>query len=402
MTASKTILVADDEPNIRRVLEAVLQKDGFTVITAENGKRAIDAASATAIDLLVTDLIMPDMTGVEVLRDVKKIQPNCAAIVVTAFGTIKTAVEAMRLGAYNYITKPFDVDEVRRLVRQALEHQKQQETHLQLRPQQSSYKIDNIIGSSPRMQELFSVIDRAANSRATVLIRGESGCGKELVARALHFNSSRASKPFVAVSCAALTETLLESELFGHEKNAFTGAAAQKPGRFELANQGTLFLDEVGEIPAPLQVKLLRALQEREFERVGGTKSIKVDVRLLAATNKDLEKAVRDGEFREDLYYRLQVIQVVVPPLRERSDDIPALVAHCLHKFNRENGRSLSGVSDEALELLTRYNYPGNVRELENAIERGVVMADAEATVITPELLPSTIRDFRPVKITGK
>lgn len=399
MTAAKTVLVADDEPNIRRVLEAVFHKDGFTVLTAENGKRAVETASTTPIDLLVTDLIMPDMTGVEVLRAVKQIQPNCAALVITAYGTIKTAVEAIRLGAFNYITKPFDVDEVRQLVRKALEHQKEQQTHLQLKPlkpQNATYKIDNIVGSSPKMQELFKVIERAANSRATVLIRGESGCGKELVARALHFNSSRAAKPFVAVSCAALTETLLESELFGHEKNAFTGAATQKPGRFELANQGTLFLDEVGEIPPPLQVKLLRVLQEREFERVGGTKSIQVDVRLLAATNKNLEKAVKDGEFREDLYYRLQVIQVFVPPLRERSEDIPALIEHCLRKFNRENGRDVKSISKEAIELLIRYNFPGNVRELENAIERAVVMADPGATQITPDLLPASVREYRP------
>jgi DNA-binding NtrC family response regulator len=396
MTATKTVLVADDEPNIRRILEAVFQKDGFTVLLAENGKRAVETAATTPIDLLVTDLIMPDMTGVEVLRAVRQIQPNCAALVITAYGTIKTAVDAIRLGAFNYITKPFDVDEVRQQVRKALEHQKEQQTHLQLKPQKASYKIDNIVGSSPKMQELFQVIERAANSRATVLIRGESGCGKELVARALHFNSARAAKPFVAVSCAALTETLLESELFGHEKNAFTGAAAQKPGRFELANQGTLFLDEVGEIPAPLQVKLLRVLQEREFERVGGTKSIQVDVRLLAATNKNLEKAVKDGEFREDLYYRLQVIQVFVPPLRERADDVPALVDHCLRKFNRENGREVQSVSKEAIELLKRYNFPGNVRELENAIERAVVMADPGATQITADLLPVSVREYRP------
>jgi DNA-binding NtrC family response regulator len=393
MTLPRTVLVADDEPNIRRILEAMFHKDGYTVLTAENGKRAIDAASTTPIDILITDLIMPDMTGVEVLRAIKQIQPNCAAIVITAFGTIKTAVEAMRLGAYNYITKPFDVDEVRLLVKKALEHQKEERESLHLKPQPkaANKRIDNIVGSSSRMQELFKVIERAANSRATVLIRGESGCGKELVARALHFNSSRADKAFIPVSCAALSETLLESELFGHEKNSFTGAANQKAGRFELANQGTLFLDEVGEIPAPLQVKLLRVLQEREFERVGGTKSIKVDVRLLAATNKDLEKAVKDGEFREDLYYRLQVIQVVVPPLRDRKEDIPALAEHMLVKFNKENGKSIKSIAKDAIDKLSKYNYPGNVRELENAIEHAVVMADMDATELTSDLLPKTM-----------
>src|SRR5579871_6027390 len=246
MNTTKTVLVADDEPNIRRVLEALVSKEGHAVLTAGNGKRAIDLASTNEIDLLITDLIMPDMTGVELLRAIKQLHPNCAAIVITGYGTIKTAVEAMRLGAFNYITKPFEVDEVKVLVRQALEHQALQRENVQLKQQlKTNYRMDNIVGTSGRMQELFRVIERAANSRATVLIRGESGSGKELVARALHYNSARASKPFVAVSCAALSETLLESELFGHEKNAFTGAAAQKLGRFELANQGTLFLDEV-------------------------------------------------------------------------------------------------------------------------------------------------------------
>jgi Nif-specific regulatory protein len=393
MSQPRTVLIADDEPNIRRVLEAMFTKDGFTVLTAENGKRAIDLASSNSIDILISDLIMPDMTGVEVLRAVKQLQPDSAAIMVTAYGTIKTAVDAMRLGAYNYITKPFDVDEMRVLVKKALEHRNLKEENTQLKQQlKTNYRMENIVGSSGRMQELFKVIERAADSRATVLIRGESGSGKELVARALHYNSSRANKPFVAVSCAALSETLLESELFGHEKNAFTGAATQKPGRFEMAHGGTLFLDEVGEIPPPLQVKLLRVLQEREFERVGGTKTIKIDVRLVAATNKDLEKAVKEGDFREDLYYRLQVIQVFVPPLRDRREDIPALVEHCLQKYNSENGRKLEFVSKEALDLLMHYRFPGNVRELENAMERAVVMADPDSKEITPDLLPMSIR----------
>jgi DNA-binding NtrC family response regulator len=353
------------------------------------------------IDLLVSDLIMPDMTGVELLRCVKELQPHCAAIMITAFGTIKTAVEAMKLGAYNYITKPFELDEVRAQVKQALAHQALQEENAQLKQQlKTNYRFENIIGSSGKMQELFKVIERAADSRATVLIRGESGSGKELVARALHYNSSRAFKPFIAVSCAALPETLLESELFGHEKNAFTGAVAQKPGRFELANHGTLFLDEIAEIPPSLQVKLLRVLQEKEFERIGGTKSIKVDVRLVAATNKDLEAAVAAREFREDLYYRLQVIQVFVPPLRERREDIPALVEHFIAKYNQENDRQVKAISPEALELLMRYPFPGNVRELENAIERAVVLAEKEATIITPDLLPTTIVNYKPLSRT--
>lgn len=397
MASTRTILVADDEPNIRRILEALFTKDGFTVLLAENGRKAIALAADNPIDLLITDLIMPDMTGVELLREVKQLQPDCTAIMITAYGTIKTAVEAMRLGAYNYITKPFDVDEVRILARKALEHRAQPDSQAKA-PTKSGAKAapssNSIIGSSAKMQELYKVIHRAADSRATVLIRGESGSGKELVAKALHFTSARASKPFVAVSCAALSETLLESELFGHEKNAFTGAAAQKIGRFEMAHQGTLFLDEVGEIPPALQVKLLRVLQEREFERVGGTKSLKIDVRLLAATNKDLEKAVKEGTFREDLYYRLQVIQVFVPPLRERREDIPALAEHFLKKYNQENGRKLKTLSRDVLELFNHYSFPGNVRELENAIERTVVMADPDATQVTPDLLPLAIQAF--------
>jgi DNA-binding NtrC family response regulator len=315
---------------------------------------------------------------------------------ITAYGTIKTAVEAMRLGAYNYISKPFDMDEVRVLVNQALENRSLLEENVYLKEQlRTNYRFDNIVGASGRMQDVFKVVERAADSRATVLIRGESGTGKELIARALHYNSSRSNKPFIAVSCAALTETLLESELFGHEKNAFTGANAQKLGRFELANHGTLFLDEVAEIPPSIQVKLLRVLQEREFERVGGTKSIKVDVRLVAATNKDLEQAVSDREFRDDLYYRLQVIQIIVPPLRDRKEDIPSLVDHFLAKYCRENGRKIKAVSAEAMEVLMNYRFPGNVRELENAIERAVVLADRTATSLTPDLLPGAIHNYQ-------
>lgn len=389
------MLIADDEPNLRRVLEAMFEKEGFSVLTAENGKRAIHLASTNTIDILITDLIMPDMTGVELLHAVKELHPDSAAIVITAYGTIKTAVEAMRLGAFNYIPKPFDMDEVKVLVQQALEHQTLQTENRRLKQQlRSNYRLDNIVGSSGLMQELFKVIERAADSRATVLIRGESGTGKELIARALHFNSARSARPFIAISCAALPETLLESEMFGHEKNAFTGAASQKPGRFELANHGTLFLDEIAEIPPSLQVKLLRVLQEREFERIGATKSIKVDVRLVAATNKDLEKAVAEGQFREDLYYRLQVIQVFVPPLRDRREDIPALVEHFLKKYNAENGRKIKFVSQEAMDRLLSYPFPGNVRELENAIERAVVMSEPGVLEIKPEVLPMSILQY--------
>lgn len=391
MNDSQTILVADDEPNIRRVLSALFEKSSFTVLTAENGRRAVELAKAHEVDVLISDLIMPDMSGVDVLREVRAIHPLCAAIIVTAYGTIKTAVEAMRIGAYDYITKPFDVDDVVALVKRAIADQGRSPEPARKPTKPQTRRYDEIVGTSAPMQELYDMVERVADSRATVLIRGESGTGKELIARALHFGSARSEKPFVPVSCAALPETLLESELFGHEKNAFTGANAQKPGRFELANHGTLFLDEVAEIPLPLQVKLLRVLQEREFERIGGTKSIKVDVRVISATNKDVEKAVADGEFREDLYYRLQVIQLYVPPLRERIEDIAALTKHFVQRYATENDRKVSEVTPETLDLLQHYSFPGNVRELENIVQRAVVIADRDTTVLTPDLLPSTV-----------
>lgn len=391
-----TILVADDEPNIRRVLEALFTKNGYTVLTAENGRKALEAASNQSIDVLVTDMIMPDMNGVDLMREVKQKQPHCALIMITAYGTIKTAVEAMRLGAYNYLTKPFDLDEVNSVVRKALlDHGLvSEQPDGAARRSRSRAKLPPIVGNSEPIRALMRMVQRVADSNATVLIRGESGTGKELIAKALHQQSARAGKPFIAVSCAALPETLLESELFGHEKNAFTGATAQKPGRFELANLGTLFLDEVGDIPPSLQVKLLRVIQEREFERIGGTRTLKVDVRLLAATNRDLEKLVAEGKFRDDFYYRLQVIQLVVPPLRERPDDIEPLALHFMKQYNLENGRKLQTIAPDAFSLLMRYRYPGNVRELENAIEHATVMADRDATVLTADLLPLTIQRY--------
>lgn len=404
MSTNHTILIADDEANIRRVLEALLQKKGYTVLTAENASKALEIAQRETIDLLISDLIMPDMNGVDLLKRVKALQPHCALLMITAYGTIRTAVEAMRMGAYSYITKPFDLDEIEATVKKALDdHGLVSEGGTARREvRRATTKATHIIGKAPKVVELMRLLDRVADSRATVLIRGESGTGKELVARAVHERSARARKPFIAVSCAALPETLLESELFGHERNAFTGAAAQKPGRFELADQGTLFLDEVADIPPPLQVKLLRVLQEREFERIGGTKTLKVDVRLVAATNRDLEKLVADGQFRDDLYYRLQVIQLVIPPLRERKEDIPALVNHFLARYNRENGRKLREVDPEAMALLMGYRYPGNIRELENAIERAVVMAEKDATVLTPDLLPLTILKYAEASETSE
>lgn len=387
-----TILIADDEPNIRRVFEAMFVKEGYTVLTAENGKRAIDLAATNQIDVLISDLIMPDISGGEVLQRVKQLHPHCSAIIVTAYGTIKSAVEAMRYGAFNYLQKPFDMEEVRLVIRKALEHRALLAENVELKQQlKTSVKMESLDCVSGKMQDVYKIVERVADSRATVLIRGESGTGKELIARALHFNSTRASKPFVAVSCAALPDTLLESELFGHEKNAFTGAATARVGRFELANSGSLFLDEIGDIPAMTQIKLLRVLQEWEFERIGGTKSIKVDVRLIVATNKDLEKGVADGSFRSDLYYRLNIITIFLPPLRERPEDIPSLVDHFLAKYNKQNGRKLKRVADETWDMLSTYRWPGNVRELENVIERSVVLSEREETTLTPDLLPMPV-----------
>ena len=393
---TKTLLIADDEPNIRRVLQAIFVKDGYDVQVAENGVKALEWASANPVSLLITDLIMPDMNGVELIQKVKQKQPDAVAIVITAYATIKTCVDAMRFGASDYITKPFDMDEIRAVVKRAVARAAEaQSVGPTAKP--GSKTTSSILANavSPAMQEVLTTISRAASSRATVLIRGDSGTGKELVARALHEQSDRASGPFVPISCAALSETLLESELFGHEKNAFTGAAAERKGRFELAHGGTLFLDEIGDVSGAVQVKLLRVLQQREFERVGGTKTIKVDVRVVAATNANLEQQLKDGKFREDLYYRLQVIQITMPRLSERVEDIPLLASLFLHKFNAENDATVEGFSPETLMHLQSYAWPGNVRELENVVHRCVVMADRHVKVIDADMLPATIRDGR-------
>ena len=394
MEDSKSILIVDDEANIRRVLDAVFSKDGYRVLTAENGKKALDViATEPNLDVLLCDLIMPDLNGIEVLKSAREINPFLSVVMITAHGTIKTAVDAMRFGAFDYITKPFDMDEIKLIVKNALERKRLLAENTELKQElRSRYRFDEIVGASGKMQDVYKIIERVANSNATVLIRGESGTGKELVARAIHYNSPRSAKPFIAVSCAALPETLLESELFGHEKGAFTGAVGQKAGRFELANLGTLFLDEIAEVSLSMQVKLLRVLQERKFERIGGTKTLNMDVRMIAATNRNIEDAVALGEFREDLYYRLQVIQVFLPSLRERKEDIPPLIEHFVEKFNKQNGREIKYASPECMDMLMKYDWPGNIRELENAIERGVVLADPNSEYITPDLLPAAIQ----------
>ena len=389
----KTLLIADDEPNIRRVLQAIFVKDGYTVHVAENGVKALELAEAYPVNLLITDLIMPDMNGVELIQKIKQRQPAVIAIVITAYATIKTCVDAMRYGASDYITKPFDMDEIRAVVKRAISRAADASDAATGKPRAASAKSPLFSESlSPAMAEIQKMISRAASSRATVLVRGESGTGKELIARALHERSNRSQAPFIAVSCAALSETLLDSELFGHEKNAFTGALTEKKGRFELASGGTLFLDEIGDITPAVQIKLLRILQQREFERVGGTKTIKVDVRVIAATNADLEQLIKDGTFREDLYYRLQVIQITAPPLRERPEDIALLVDQFLRKFNAENGAAVERFSPEAMMYVTAYPWPGNVRELENIVERCVVMSEPKAKILEAEMLPSIIR----------
>lgn len=391
-TGQLTLLIVEDQAGHRRVLEAHFSKS-YRVLVAEHGERALEIAAQQPIHLAIIDLILPGaMHGLEVLQRMLQMHPNAMAIMITARPTIRTAVQAMKDGAFDYVEKPIDLDELKAKVDRAAEQYRQREEVMRYSSQPSdTLDLSGLVGNSEPMQEVYRMIQKVAASNATVLIRGESGTGKELVAKAIHRNSSRAKGPFIAVSCAALPETLLESELFGHEKNAFTGATASRQGRFELAHRGTLFLDEIGEVSPAIQVKLLRVLQEHEFERLGGTKTIKVDVRLITATNKDLKKMVEQNAFREDLYYRLHVIEIYLPPLRERRDDIPLLVEHFLRRYNEENGRRLQAVTPEAMELLTRYHWPGNVRELENTIERAVVLADPEAEWLTPDLLPSSI-----------
>ncbi|MEN6355648.1 MAG: sigma-54 dependent transcriptional regulator [Armatimonadota bacterium] len=393
------ILVVDDEPNIRRVLEAVLTKEGHKVLTAENGRKGKEVLQKnTDVDVLISDLIMPDINGVELLAAAKEIVPGISVLMITAHGTIKSAVDAMKLGALDYIPKPFDLDEIKIVVKNALERRGMNQDSRPSAPRHHTgkktiSKIDNIVGSSPAMEEVLEMIDRVKDSRASVLIRGESGTGKEGVARALHFGSVRAKEPFVPVACVALSEQLLQSELFGHEKGSFTGAIDRKKGRFETANHGTLFLDEIGDIPPTVQMMLLRVLQEREFERVGGTETIKVDVRMVTATNQPLEKLVKEGKFREDLFYRLQVITINMPPLRERVDDIPLLINHFVEMYAEDNFKKIEHVNPEALEMMMHYAWPGNVRELENTIERAIVLADQDAKFITPNLLPKALRE---------
>ncbi len=374
--STKQILVADDEPNLRRVLSAQLHRDGYEVIAVEDGQAALEALEAHHVDVIITDLRMPRVDGIELLKKVTHTYPDVPVIMITAHGTVDTAVEALKLGAFDYITKPFEQSELRNVVAKASRTRELSQRDVAAEPSEPGrYRL---IGQSPPMADVYQVIEKVADTPSTVLITGESGTGKELIARALHENSSRKKKPFIRVNCAAIPRDLIESELFGYEKGAFTGAVTSKPGRFELAHDGTLFLDEIGEIPVNMQVKLLRAIQEQEFERVGGIKTIEVDVRLVAATNRDLQEEIKQGRFREDLYYRLNVVQLRLPPLRERTSDIPLLVDHFIRRFRDKLKKDVRGVTDAAMERLLAHPWPGNIRELENVIERCLLFCDGE------------------------
>jgi DNA-binding NtrC family response regulator len=385
------ILVVDDDEITCSLLEEVLSKEGYEVEKALNGSEAIAKGSEKNYAVVLTDIKMAGVDGMEVLHSYRKRSPETIVIMMTAFGSIETAIGAIKEGAYDYVSKPFKLDEIKLTIRRALEQKRlTEENQLYRQELISKYKLENIVGRTPAMLQVYKTIARVADSRSTVLLVGESGTGKELVARAIHFNSPRAAKPFVAVDCGSLAETLLESELFGHVRGAFTGAVASKKGLFEEADGGTCFLDEVGDIGLTMQAKLLRVLQEHEIKRVGGTETLKVDVRIVAATNKNLEELVEERKFREDLFYRLNVVAIHLPPLRERAEDIPLLANHFLRKYAEENKKSISQISPEALELFSTYRWPGNVRELENVIERSVTLS--QHSVILSEDLPRRIR----------
>ena len=388
----KRILVIEDDETVREVLRSFLGQKGFEVTLAQNGESGLDLLRAEKFDLVFTDLVMPGISGMEVLKEVVASKIAVPVVVMTAFGTVQTAVEAMRIGAFDYITKPFNLDELMIVLDKALSVAKLQKENIMLKMQlKNKYNFEGLVGDSPSMQVVYELIEKIADTDSTVLITGESGTGKELIAKTIHYNSlSRAGGPFVPLNCAAIPKDLLESELFGHEKGAFTGAINTRIGRFELAQGGTLLLDEVGELDPSLQVKLLRILQEREFERVGGVKTIKVDVRILAATNKDLEKVTKEGKFREDLFYRLNVIPLHLPPLRQRVEDIALLTAHFIEEFSRKRKREAFTFSADAMRCLLKYPWPGNVRELENLIERLTILVSSKVVNVTD--LPEKFR----------
>ncbi len=387
------ILVADDESSHRQMIEAVLTEEGYEVTQAEDGRAAVSTVEDRFYDLIIMDVRMPNMDGIEALQKIKQISPDIPVIIMTAYASVDSAVVALKSNAYDYLIKPLDIDELKILVAKALRYHQLEQENIYLKERLNDrFDFSNIIGRSPSMAHLFETVALVAPSEATVLIVGESGTGKELIANAIHQNSPRKDQPFIKVNCAALPETLLESELFGHEKGAFTGAIARKQGRFQLAHNSSIFLDEIAEMAPATQAKILRVLQEREFEPVGGTQTIKVNTRVIAATNKNLEEEIREGRFREDLYYRLNVVTVDVPPLHQRFEDIPLLADFFLKQYAEKNRRLIKGFTPRATDLLMRHDWPGNVRELENVIERAVIMARGE--MITPLEFPIDLQEL--------
>jgi len=384
------LLVVDDEPSVLEFLKMLFEEERYEVDCARSVEEARNRIAAGNFDLVLCDILMPDGNGLELLREIKERQPHTAVIMMTAYTSSKSAIEAMKLGAYSYISKPFDNEELKVVVSGALEKTGLEVENIYLRRElEQKYQFSNIIGRSRRMQEIFSLVERFARTNSTVLIRGESGTGKELIARAIHFSGARSANRFLSINCGALPETLLESELFGHERGSFTGAVREKKGLFQEANKGTLFLDEIGEMSPAMQVKLLRALQEKKIRRVGGTKEELVDVRIIAASNRDLREQIAEGGFRDDLYYRINVIPINLPPLRQRRDDIPLLVGHFIKKYSTEMGIEPKPITVEAMQLLEAYHWPGNVRELENTIERALALATSDS--LTTQDLPLSI-----------
>ncbi|MDX1764696.1 MAG: sigma-54 dependent transcriptional regulator [bacterium] len=381
------ILVIDDEKRMHRILQLSLEALGHRVTAAASGLEGVELARTRLPSLVITDMKMPGMSGMEVLSAMKEMEEDVPVIIMTAYGTVETAVEAMKAGAFDYILKPFDISEMEVIVEKALHYRRLSQENEQLRSElHSKYRFDNIIGRSAGMRRIFSLIEQIAPTKSTVLVRGESGTGKELIAGAVHYHSTRASGPFIKINCGAIPGTLLESELFGYEKGAFTGADRVKPGRFELADGGTLFLDEIGDMENALQVKLLRVLQNGEIEHLGGTETIEVDVRVVAATNTDLEQKIEQGRFREDLYYRINVVPIDIPPLRERRDDIPVLATYFIDRLSEETHQAQKTITPEAMDQLIHYDWPGNIRELQNMIERAVVLTRSDT--LTPKSFP--------------
>jgi two-component system response regulator PilR (NtrC family) len=377
------ILVADDEQSMREFLDIMLKKEGYKVSLASNGEEVVKLVDNDLFDLVLLDIRMPKLDGISALKKIKAIAPETVVIMITAYASADTAIKAMKEGAYDYITKPFKVEEIKLIIKNALEKKNLQKENILLKQVvRDRYHFGNIIGQSPKMMALYDLLEKVSPTKTNILIAGESGTGKELVAKAIHYNSVRKEKPFVTLNCGAIPESLIESELFGHMKGAFTDAIATKKGLFEVADEGTIFLDEISELPLLMQVKLLRVLQDKEFKRVGGTEDIRVDVRIISATNKDLEEAVKEKHFREDLFYRLNVIQIKLPPLRDRKEDIPILASHFLKKYSEELNKNILKTSPEALQILLNYEYPGNVRELQNIIERAVALESGQELTV--------------------